>query len=160
MLHPLAIITSMFFIVSACNKQDQPAVGLSNAKIETTVLTENLNGPWEILWGNDAHIWFTEKGGNISRVDTATGKATLVFTIPDVVSRGEGGLLGMALHPDFSTTPQLFVVYDYNNGSDYKEKVVRYNYANGTLSSPLVILDNINAAGNHNCNWRWEARAD
>lgn len=150
MTQHLALITSMFFIISACNKKDQPAVTLSDAEIEMTVLAENLNNPWEMIWGKDDHIWMTEKGGRVSRVDTATGEVSPVFTIPDVVSRGEGGLLGMALHPDFSNTPQLFVVYDYNNGADYKEKVVRYNYANGTLSAPFVVIDNISAAGNHN----------
>lgn len=149
-MHHLAIITSMFFIISACNKKDQPAVTLSDAEFEITVLAENLNNPWEMIWGKDDHIWMTEKGGRISRVDTATGEVIPLLTIPDVVSRGEGGLLGMALHPDFSTTQQLFVVYDYVNGADYKEKVVRYNYAAGALSAPLVLLDNINAAGIHN----------
>ncbi len=56
----------------------------------------------------------------------------------------------MALHPDFTSTPQVFVVYNYNNGSNYEEKVVRYTYANTTLTSPMVIMDHIKAAGNHN----------
>src|SRR5256885_5513672 len=60
------------------------------------IVKSGLNFPWEIVWGKDDHIWMTERGGNISRIDPATGTATFSFTIPDVESNGEGGLLGMA----------------------------------------------------------------
>ncbi|MEJ0103526.1 MAG: hypothetical protein WDO19_13660 [Bacteroidota bacterium] len=41
-------------------------------------------------------------------------------------------------------------MYDYNSGSNYREKVVRYTYNGTTLASPSIIIDNINAAGIHN----------
>jgi glucose/arabinose dehydrogenase len=85
----------------------------------------------------------------VSRVDPVAGKVTAVKTIDEVKSRGEGGLLGMALHPDFLKTPQVFVAFDYEKG-DYKGKVVRYNYNGTTLIDPVVLIDNIPAAGIHN----------
>ena len=92
----------------------------------------------------------TERGGKISRLNPASGTTTPVVTISEVVSNNEGGLLGMALHPNFSTTPHVFVVYDYNNGGNYREKVVRYIYNGTTLTSPLTIIDNIAASSIHN----------
>src|SRR5882724_6711988 len=86
--------------------------------IKDSAIVSNLNFPWEILWGPDNYIWMTERGGKISRVNPATGVVTPLLTITEVVSNNEGGLLGMVLHPNFSTTPQVFVVYDYNNGSN------------------------------------------
>src|SRR5688572_16959878 len=74
--------------------------------VSETVLTEGLSFPWEILWGPDDHIWMTERGGRISRVNPKTGSVTVIHQVPDVKPRGEGGLLGMALHPDFKNTPQ------------------------------------------------------
>jgi glucose/arabinose dehydrogenase len=41
-------------------------------------------------------------------------------------------------------------VYNYNNSSSYREKVVRYTYTGTILTSPLTIIDNISAAGVHN----------
>lgn len=148
MINHLAVISLVLILSSACNKTEAPPV--TDAEIDINVLAEKLSYPWELVWGPDDKLWMTEKGGRISRVDPTSGAIDTVFTIPDVVARGEGGLLGMALHPDFTSTPQVFVVYDYNNGANYNEKVVRYNYVNGTLASPLVILDNINASGIHN----------
>jgi glucose/arabinose dehydrogenase len=85
-------------------------------------LQANLNFPWEILWGPDNQIWMTERGGKISRLNPSTGVITPLLTINEVVSNGEGGLLGMALHPDFSSTPHVFVVYDYDNGIGLQRK--------------------------------------
>lgn len=130
---------------NASNQEPPDAVELKDV-----VLTQNLTFPWEILWGPDNQIWMTERGGKISKVNPATGAVTPLLTISEVVSNGEGGMLGMVLHPDFNTTPHLFVVYNYNNGSNYREKVVRYTYNGTALSSPTIIRDNIAAAGIHN----------
>lgn len=119
-------------------------------EIRDTVIAGNLSHPWEILWGPDNFIWLTERSGKISRLNPATGAITPVITINEVESNGEGGMLGMALHPNFATSPHVFVVYNYDNSSGYKEKVVRYNYNGTTLTNPLVLIDNIQAAGIHN----------
>jgi glucose/arabinose dehydrogenase len=55
----------------------------------------------------------------------------------------------MALHPEFSVTPQVFVAYNYE-GSSYREKIVRYTYNGTTLVDPVVLIDNIPAATIHN----------
>lgn len=133
-----------------CKKSDNPDSSPGDADIKDSVIVQNLNFPWEILWGPDNHIWMTERGGRISRINPATGAVIPLLTISEVVSNGEGGLLGMTLHPEFSTTPHVFVVYDYNNGSNYREKVVRYTYTGSTLTSPVTLIDNIAAASIHN----------
>jgi glucose/arabinose dehydrogenase len=92
----------------------------------------------------------TERGGKISRVDTASGSVTPVFTIAEVKSQGEGGLLGMVLHPNFSVHPYVYVAYNYDQAGVYKEKIVRYTFSGTTLTSPFTILDNISASGIHN----------
>jgi glucose/arabinose dehydrogenase len=152
-LRKTAFLLVLIFIVALhCKKSNKNSnvepPGAVNLK--DTVIANNLSFPWEILWGPDNYIWMTERGGKISRVNPNTGAVTPLLTINEVVSNGEGGLLGMALHPGFSTTPQVFVVYDYNNGGNYREKVVRYTYTGTTLTSPLTILDNIAASSIHN----------
>ena len=128
----------------ACRNNPSPVV-----RGGIRVVKGGLNFPWEIVWGKDDHIWMTERGGKISRIDPATGAATFSFTIPDVESNGEGGLLGMALHPAFAQNGFLYVVYDYRNAGNYKEKLVRYTYANDTLTNATILLDGIEANSNH-----------
>lgn len=132
-----------------CKKDNNNAESPDAAELKDSVIASNLSYPWEILWGPDDHIWMTERGGKISRLNPATGTVTPVITIAEVVSNGEGGLLGMALHPDFSASPHVFVVYNYNS-SGYKEKVVRYTYNGTTLTNPVTIIENIAASSIHN----------
>lgn len=119
-------------------------------QITSKVLVENLNFPWEILWGPDNMIWMTEKGGKISRVDPETGAATTLATIDEVFSSGEGGLLGMVLFPANTIPTYVFVAYDYKKNDVYTGKIVRYDYTNGAITNPLVLLDGLQAAGIHN----------
>jgi len=129
---------------------DNPPDPVTDAEITDAVLTQNLDYPWEILWGPDNMIWMTERGGRISRVNPVNGMANLLLTIPEVLSISEAGLLGMVLHPDFSSNPYLYVAYNYSQGGSYKEKIVRYTYSGNTLNSPQTILDNITGANFHN----------
>lgn len=131
-----------------CNKTSNQGPVLP-VDMELEVITENLDYPWELIWGPDNFIWMTERNGRVSRLNPANGNVTPLLTIPDVVSIVEGGLLGMALHPNFLTTPHVFVVYNYNQ-SQYREKIVRYTYNGTTLINPLIIFDNVAAAPVHN----------
>jgi glucose/arabinose dehydrogenase len=144
LLYPLFI-----FYLASCFR-DPPSPPVTPAEITTKVLTENLTFPWEILWGSDNYIWVTERPGKISRVDPSNGNIIPLFTITDAVTTGEGGTLGMVLHPQFQSEPYVFVAYTYTKSAVYTEKVVRYTYGNGTLTSPMVIIDDIRAAGIHN----------
>ncbi|MCU0326784.1 MAG: PQQ-dependent sugar dehydrogenase [Spirosomaceae bacterium] len=121
----------------------------------TREVKTGLTMPWEILWGPDDYIWMTEKGGTISRLNPADGTKNIILTISEVLNYGEGGLLGMVLHPDFANNPYVYIVYNYsipphNLPNDVREKVVRYTYSNGVLGSPLILFDNIQGWVNHN----------
>ena len=153
---PALLLLLLITATGGCGKKNSPTPGNPDLpedpdwpsdKVREVVST-GINRPWEILWGPDNFIWMTERGGRISRVNPKTGQVLPLLTLPDIVSNGEGGLLGMALHPDFSNSPFVYVVYNY--GTPYREKVVRYEYRNNALSAPRVIIDNIPAAGIHN----------
>jgi len=147
----VAIITLIVF--SQCKKSKSSSPGNPPAPgsvtIKDSVIVQGLNFPWEILWGPDNFIWMTERGGKVSRVNPATGSVSLLHTITEVVSNGEGGLLGMVLHPDFAVTPHVFVAYNYNSGG-YKEKVVRFTFTGTSLINPVTVIENISASSIHN----------
>jgi glucose/arabinose dehydrogenase len=140
------------FVALHCKKQDKTAGNGpgGSVNLKDSVLVQGLNFPWEILWGPDNFIWMTERGGKISRVDPSTGAVIPLLTVPEVVSNGEGGMLGLALHPDFASAPYVFVAYDYDNGGSYTEKIVRYSFNGTTLINPVVLLNGIHGASIHN----------
>jgi aldose sugar dehydrogenase len=144
-------LLSTIFISSACDKaknSNNPDPNWPTDSIRT--VKSGLNYPWEILWGLDNHIWMTERGGKISKIDPLTGNTVFEYQIPDVVSQGEGGLLGMVLHPDFLNNGFIYVSYNYLKGGTYTHKVVRLSFSNNSISDPLVLIDNIPSASIHN----------
>ncbi|RRN76934.1 PQQ-dependent sugar dehydrogenase [Pseudoxanthomonas sp. SGD-10] len=144
----ILFIISTIFIGVACKKSKSGDENLSPVELKTKVLVSDLRLPWELVYGPDNLIWFTEKGGKISRLNPTTGDVQLLHTINEVREQGEGGLLGMALHPNFNNNPYVYVFYGY--GNPYRNKVVRFSYSNNALSNPQVLLDNIPAASIHN----------
>ena len=140
-------------LLFSCNNDDFNAdVTKRNAaqpnaegNLHTRVLNDNLNYPWEIIWGSDNFIWFTEREGRVKRMNPETGETILVANISEVASTTAfNGLLGMALHPQFDSNPYVYLVYNYfaTNG-DYLQKIVRYTYDGTTLNSPIILVDGI-----------------
>lgn len=137
-------------ITMQCSKAGKTPDQPGTATIKDSVIADGLSYPWEILWGPDDHIWMTERGGRISRLNPSTGTLVPLHTITEVVASGEGGLLGLSLHPQFAATPHVYVAYNYNHPDGYREKLVRYTYTGTGLENPLLLFDNIAAAGIHN----------
>ena len=57
---------------------------------------------------------------------------------------GEGGLLGLDLHPDFSENSYVYLYYTYENiDRGTQNRVVRMTYQDEKLSSEKIIVDKI-----------------
>jgi len=119
-------------------------VRLETTEVDTATVISGLDIPWEITWGPDSMLWVTERFGRVSRINPASGEQDVILDISDIVYQsGESGLLGMALHPDFETSPYVFMSYTYHPGNSFLEKVVRYTYEGDTLINETVLLDSI-----------------
>jgi glucose/arabinose dehydrogenase len=126
-----------------------------NLLVET--LVANLDTPWDLVWGPDGMIWFTERAGRVSRADPATGEVTAVGEIPGVWERGEGGLMGMAFHPDFGSEPWVYLAHSYQDeNGGVRNRLVRALYqaggggGAGNFGTPQTLIDGIPGRGNHN----------
>jgi len=135
---------------ACCSKTNSTVTGGDWPSDSIRVIKKDLNYPWEILWGKDDHIWMTERGGKVNKIDPKTGNIIFTATLAGVVANGEGGLLGMAQHPDFLTNGLLYVVYNYDNAGSYREKMVQLKFTGTALELQKTIIDNIPASNIHN----------
>lgn len=97
----------------------------------------SLHVPWEVVWGPDGWLWFTERTGQINRLNTETQELIRIADIPDVYEGGEAGMLGMDWYSDGGTI-RVFVIYASRANDDFR--LVRYRY-NGTAlvdSTPII----------------------
>ena len=86
--------------------------------VETVV--NGLDHPWDITFLPDGRAIFTEREGTLSLINGTT--RTVFARVDDVKAKGEGGLMGLAVDPEF--TANRFVYTCYNAESDVR--VVRY----------------------------------
>ena len=123
-----------------------------NSVSAVSVIAQQLDTPWALAFLPDNSILFTERPGRIRFIDNS-GKLDLtpITTVAGVKEIGEGGLLGLTLHPDFSTNHYLYLYYTYSSqGSDTLNRVVRMTYIDKKLSDEQIIIDKIPGAANHN----------
>ena len=115
------------------------------------VLTSNLDTPWDLAWGPDGMIWVSERGGRVSRVDPASGRRHTAGEVAGVRESGEGGLMGIALHPDFAREPWLYAMHTYTGQGGYtRNRLVRLRWDGSSLTGQQTLLDEIPGAGIHN----------
>ena len=120
-----------------------PAFGDLNAD----VLVDGLNNPWELIFGPDGEMYFTERDGRIWKIDKS-GEAKIIQTFPKSGSI-EGGTLCLALHPDFEKNKKIYV-YQTNLELDFfQNKVYSFRVDDNTLIEKQLIIDNIPGAPWH-----------
>jgi glucose/arabinose dehydrogenase len=82
---------------------------LENYRIET-VVDKGLKNPWAIAFLPDGRKLVTEKSGQL-RFITADGKLdpAKIEGIPEVIEHGQGGLMEVALHPDYAKNGWVYL---------------------------------------------------
>jgi glucose/arabinose dehydrogenase len=116
-------------------------------RLQVETLARDLDTPWDLAWGPDSMIWFTERGGRVSRLDLASGRVTPAGEIA-VAESGESGLMGMAFHPDFPRQPWIYFAHSYSSGG-IRNRLIRMSWRAGRLQNPETLLENIPGRGNH-----------
>jgi PQQ-dependent dehydrogenase (s-GDH family) len=124
------------------------------------VVASGFESPWELAWGPDGFLWITERvGKRVTRVNPSDGSRHVAVTIQEVEqSRGQDGLMGMALHPDLlqgKGNDFVYVAYTYDADPGaalaLRAKIRRYVYdrATQTLGSPVDVLTGLPHGTDH-----------
>ena len=78
---------------------------------EGKMIADNLDRPWGIVSLPDGRLLITEKSGSM-RIASIAGEVSPKITgLPEVNDAGQGGLLGLALDPQFSTNRMVYWTY-------------------------------------------------
>ncbi|MBP9869637.1 PQQ-dependent sugar dehydrogenase [Patescibacteria group bacterium] len=108
---------------------------------------EGLAVPWDLVFLPDSSFLVTERPGSIRRV-MPNGNSVRI-EVPNIQSTGEGGLLGIALHPRFAENQFIYLYQTSGSGNDLHNKIVRFRFDKDILKDPRVIVDQIPGAIYH-----------
>jgi glucose/arabinose dehydrogenase len=84
--------------------------------------------------------------GRIRRLDPATGTSTAFFTIPNLASTGEQGLLGLALHPSYPSNARVWAFVTRTVSGTPRNQLLRIR----ADRSGFTVLRSFPAANVHN----------
>lgn len=115
------------------------ATGQPQRENQPESVATNLDIPWEIAFMPDGSLLVTERPGRLVKIS----QNKTVIPIQGVHHVGEGGLLGLALHPNFSQNNWLYLYLTTRTDGNLFNRVERYRLDNTTLTDRTVILDNI-----------------
>jgi glucose/arabinose dehydrogenase len=117
--------------------------GVTSPDIE--IVAQNLDIPWEIAFLPSGEMLVTERPGKLLKI----GQDKTVIEVSGVRHVGEGGLLGLALHPDFANNQLIYLYLTSGDGGQIVNRVERYRLEGSSLSDRVVILEGIEGASNH-----------
>jgi glucose/arabinose dehydrogenase len=106
---------------SAFENQTRAPGMKSDVALDVKVIAEGLQNPWAFEFLPDNRILVTERGGNIRIVGTDGKLSEPLKGVPKVYFEGQGGLLDVALDPQFETNKTIYWSYaeprDGGNGT-------------------------------------------
>lgn len=82
----------------------------SAGNLSATVIAEGLDHPWALGFLPDGRMLVTERSGQLRIISDGVIGAPVEGT-PDVYNQGQGGLLDLALAPDFETSGQIYLTF-------------------------------------------------
>lgn len=133
------------------SQHKEPAVSTELVPVATEavkVMVTGLKVPWDIAFLPDGSMLVTERIGNLVVIKKDGTKSSI--KLPRPVPKGEGGLLGITLHPDFAQNKFLYLYMTTQSSTvGTKNAVFRYVYENGELKDEKVIILNIPGAIYH-----------
>lgn len=116
-----------------------------------TTIATGLTVPWALAFLPNGDLLATERDGTVRIIRKNGGlDASPILTMNDVKQIGEGGLMGIAIHPDYPQKPYVYFQYTYGQGIiNTANRVVRYSFKNNKFSDRKIIVDAIPGASNH-----------
>ncbi|MEO6347574.1 MAG: PQQ-dependent sugar dehydrogenase [Aquaticitalea sp.] len=105
----LSIFLSFCTFVS-CAQDKNPI----NTNHDYEMVVPNLSIPWGFVFLPDNSMLINEKEGKM--IHFKDGKKTDVQGVPEVYNRGQGGLLDLALHPNYKQNGWIYFTYASSEG--------------------------------------------
>ncbi len=134
----LILLFLSLFVLQTCKKIPVAELPLDPQLVFNTIL----NG-YEIIWGMDflpdGDLIFVEKRGKIYRMKNAI--VTEITGFPQVLSSGQGGLLDIRVHPDYSVNGWIYASFaSANPAGGGQLQLIRFKIVNDQIQNIEILF--------------------
>jgi aldose sugar dehydrogenase len=121
-----------------------PAGSATPGPAVASTFASGLREPWAMVFLPDGRSLVTQKGGALVIV-SADGQqvSSPVSGVPAVVAAGQGGLMDVALDPDFATQPWVYLTYSQSGTGGSGTAVARGRLVGSALQDVAVIFQQL-----------------
>lgn len=146
MIRILVTVSLLLLLIGCSGRDEKNFTQIATIETEGSLLgvhelAVNRNVPWELCWGPDDKLWFTEQEGRVCRLNTKTGVVDTLLVIPEVWFKRTAGLLGMDIYQEKDGTIKAFLNYTYKQDSLITSRLVRYELKEDSLVNPTLLLE-------------------
>jgi glucose/arabinose dehydrogenase len=118
---------------------EQPPQAVAGAR--ATVVAEGLSNPWGLAFLPDGTMLVTERPGRLRLVRDGRIEPAPVAGVPPVHAMGQGGLLDVAIHPDFARNRLVYLTYAHGNAQGNRTRLARARLDGNALADLQVIFE-------------------
>ncbi|WP_431158537.1 PQQ-dependent sugar dehydrogenase [Winogradskyella poriferorum] len=129
------IFTFILITTFSCAQDRNP----TNTENDYQVVVPDLTIPWGFTFLPDGSMLITEKSGEV--IHFKDGKKQLISGLPDIYLRGQGGLLDIILHPNYTKTGWIYFSYasSDDDGKGGNTTIGRAKLKNNTFTNWEVL---------------------
>jgi len=140
------VIQQLFVLFFLC----MPMFVLANT-YQITQVASGLGIPWAMVFYSDNEIAFTERQGRLGIVSLNTGDISYLSGLPDILAKGQGGLMDVAKPAQGKAGNWLYFTYvkPLNNGGETTLARARISENTVTDWQDLFITNSANGTDRH-----------
>jgi glucose/arabinose dehydrogenase len=135
-----SLMIVVFCLTSCISQENPPEIKTPDqSKFSTETVIDGIDIPWGMDFISESEILVTEKKGTLYRV--YNGEKVEVKGLPEIYNRGQGGLLDVALHPDYKNNKIIYLTAGVHIEGDAGGNTALYcGELNGNSLSNLKLL--------------------
>lgn len=110
-------------------------------RVETVVGRGELQGPWAIDWIRPDYALITERPGRLRVLEQGKLLKEPVAGIPLATEHGQGGLMDVAIDPEYETNGWIYLSYTNRGEKGYLTRIVRGKIADNKWTQEQVLFE-------------------
>jgi aldose sugar dehydrogenase len=134
----LAVLSSL-----ACSSNAQKSEVSQNtqANYRLVPVVSGLEHPWGMAWLPDRTMLVTERPGRLRIVRNGVLEPTAIGGVPAVFASGQGGLMDIAVHPQFAKNRLVYLTYAHGTETANRTRLARAVFDGKNLKNLQVIFE-------------------
>jgi glucose/arabinose dehydrogenase len=134
-------------LISSAQAANITIIPQKNSAFILEQLTQGLGVPWGMAFLNRDELIFTERSGDIKLLNLNSLKITTVVGAPIVATNGQGGMLDVAIGPNYTQSGWIYFTYSKPTPDGAATTLARAKRTNNQLTDWQDLLVSLSATG-------------